>query len=231
MSSEAQSTSSPKHNLTLSSQDNSTTASAANQTGRSNAIPADQQIKFLVSCIRHSNNGKVDFAEVANECNIISGGAAAKRYQRILRAHNLGRNPPLARTRTHTTTIEAKTKSEKADSGTAAAAHKKRKMAEADTSANEDKDQDYAASPTKKQAVEKESHVKSAVQEEAADIPQSDGAYDMVPMVKGGKSSLSAVKTVPSVYNLDAIYDTIVVAANEEGHRFPDLVLRHSKHL
>lgn len=100
-------------------------------------------------------------------------------------------------------------------------------MAEADTSASEDKDQDYGPTPTKKQATEKEHHDKSPVQEEAADIPQSDGAYDMVPMVKGGKSFLSADKTVPSVYDLDAIYDTIVVAANKEVGRFPGRVLHH----
>ncbi|KAI4087917.1 MAG: hypothetical protein LQ344_006465 [Seirophora lacunosa] len=221
---------------------------ASNQQGNANTIAPDQQVKFFVSCIRNSNNGKVshqclppssshrfsvthtaqvDFAEVAKECNIISGGAAAKRYQRILRAANLGRKLPLARTRLHKPAIEAKTNSEKSDSGTAAAAHKKRKMAEADTSASEDKDQDYGPTPTKKQATEKEHHDKSPVQEEAADIPQSDGAYDMVPMVKGGKSFLSADKTVPSVYDLDAIYDTIVVAANKEVGRFPGRVLHH----
>ena len=54
----------------------------------------EEQFKFLISCIRHSNNGKVsshlsilthlynadchqvDFTEVAKECNIVSKGAA-----------------------------------------------------------------------------------------------------------------------------------------------------------
>lgn len=54
----------------------------------------EEQFKFLISCIRYSNNGKVrfrlqslthfcdadyrqvDFTEVAKECNIVSKGAA-----------------------------------------------------------------------------------------------------------------------------------------------------------
>lgn len=53
----------------------------------------EEQFKFLISCIRYSNNGKVrnesdlvhfsklttsqvDFQEVANECGIVSKGAA-----------------------------------------------------------------------------------------------------------------------------------------------------------
>jgi hypothetical protein len=52
----------------------------------------EEQFKFLISCIRYSNNGKVinngfdivfpltyskvEFGEVAKECNIVSKGAA-----------------------------------------------------------------------------------------------------------------------------------------------------------
>ncbi|KAI0414936.1 hypothetical protein F5X98DRAFT_389444 [Xylaria grammica] len=53
--------------------------------------PADVefQFRFLISCIRHSTAGKVDFEEVRKECNIISKAAAAKRYERLMKAHNI----------------------------------------------------------------------------------------------------------------------------------------------
>jgi len=53
---------------------------------------AEEQLKFLMSCVRYSNNGKVrvtaftpvkcaytfqiEFQDVANECGIVSKGAA-----------------------------------------------------------------------------------------------------------------------------------------------------------
>ncbi|KAK4691817.1 hypothetical protein P7C71_g5265, partial [Lecanoromycetidae sp. Uapishka_2] len=49
----------------------------------------DDQFKFLISCIRYSNNGKVDFEEVRKECDICSRGAAAKRYERMMKAHGI----------------------------------------------------------------------------------------------------------------------------------------------
>ncbi|KAK5050069.1 hypothetical protein LTR84_004189 [Exophiala bonariae] len=53
---------------------------------------SDDQLKFLLSCVRYSNNGKVDFVEVAKECGIVSKGAAAKRYERLLRANGIHPN-------------------------------------------------------------------------------------------------------------------------------------------
>ncbi|KAI9774801.1 MAG: hypothetical protein M1840_000017 [Geoglossum simile] len=49
----------------------------------------EDQFKFLISCIRYSNNGRVDFGEVASECGIVSKGAAAKRYERMMKAHGI----------------------------------------------------------------------------------------------------------------------------------------------
>jgi len=49
----------------------------------------DDQFKFLISCIRYSHHGKVDFTAVARECNIVSKGAASKRYERMMRAHGI----------------------------------------------------------------------------------------------------------------------------------------------
>ncbi|KAI9053825.1 hypothetical protein LZ554_002773 [Drepanopeziza brunnea f. sp. 'monogermtubi'] len=52
----------------------------------------EEQFKFLISCIRYSNNGKVDFGQVAKECKIVSKGAAAKRYERMMRSHGIAPN-------------------------------------------------------------------------------------------------------------------------------------------
>ncbi|KAI0541361.1 hypothetical protein GGR58DRAFT_510953 [Xylaria digitata] len=53
------------------------------------ATDTDSQFRFLISCIRHSTAGKVDFEEVRKECEIVSKGAAAKRYERLMKAHNI----------------------------------------------------------------------------------------------------------------------------------------------
>ncbi|KAI9755051.1 MAG: hypothetical protein M1815_005216 [Lichina confinis] len=57
----------------------------------------DDQFKFLISCIRHANNGKVDFSAVAKECGVVSKGAAAKRYERMMRAHGISTPGPSGR--------------------------------------------------------------------------------------------------------------------------------------
>ncbi|RHZ72351.1 hypothetical protein CDV55_105236 [Aspergillus turcosus] len=52
----------------------------------------NETIQFLLSCIRYSNSGKVDFNEVAKECNIVTKAAAAKRYERLIKAYNEAAN-------------------------------------------------------------------------------------------------------------------------------------------
>ncbi|CAJ2510967.1 Uu.00g065920.m01.CDS01 [Anthostomella pinea] len=52
-------------------------------------IDNDSQFRFLISCIRHSASGKVDFEEVRKECDIVTRGAAAKRYERLMKAHGI----------------------------------------------------------------------------------------------------------------------------------------------
>ncbi|KAL9099270.1 MAG: hypothetical protein Q9163_005212 [Psora crenata] len=60
----------------------------------------DEQFRFLICCIRHSDNGKVslvvvkkslsvNFEKVANECDIVSKRAAAMRYERMMKAHGI----------------------------------------------------------------------------------------------------------------------------------------------
>ncbi|GKZ68078.1 hypothetical protein AnigIFM60653_006906 [Aspergillus niger] len=52
-------------------------------------ITPDEQLHFLLSCIRHSNSGKIDFTTVAKECSIVTKAAAAKRYERLLKSHGI----------------------------------------------------------------------------------------------------------------------------------------------
>ncbi|KPM37199.1 hypothetical protein AK830_g9347 [Neonectria ditissima] len=56
-----------------------------------------EQVKFLVSCIGHTTNGRPDFQAVAEELSIISKAAAQKRYERMLKAHGIkpGRKAPV----------------------------------------------------------------------------------------------------------------------------------------
>ncbi|WEW56379.1 hypothetical protein PRK78_001822 [Emydomyces testavorans] len=55
-------------------------------------ITTEEQLNFLLSCVRNSNNGKVNFEAVAQECEIISKGAAAKRYERLMKANGINPN-------------------------------------------------------------------------------------------------------------------------------------------
>ncbi|KAI1809293.1 hypothetical protein GGS20DRAFT_596733 [Poronia punctata] len=48
------------------------------------------QVRFLIACIRHTDAGKVNFDEVYKACGIVSKGAAAKRYERLLKAYDAG---------------------------------------------------------------------------------------------------------------------------------------------
>ncbi|KAJ4307036.1 hypothetical protein N0V88_000411 [Collariella sp. IMI 366227] len=53
------------------------------------ALDVDAQFKFLLCCIKHSSAGKVNFDNVAEELKIVSKAAAAKRYERLLKAHGI----------------------------------------------------------------------------------------------------------------------------------------------
>ncbi|KUI73578.1 hypothetical protein VM1G_09271 [Cytospora mali] len=55
-------------------------------------LDTEAQFKFLICCIKHTNAGKVDFGEVAKELEIVSKGAAAKRYERLMKAHGITGN-------------------------------------------------------------------------------------------------------------------------------------------
>ncbi|PYH49939.1 uncharacterized protein BP01DRAFT_361958 [Aspergillus saccharolyticus JOP 1030-1] len=76
-------------------------------------ITADDHVQFLLSCIRHATGGgKIDFTKVANECGIVSKGAAAKRYERLLKAHQIN---PAGGSTVNSTTNNEKTGEDEAD--------------------------------------------------------------------------------------------------------------------
>ncbi|KAI9760845.1 MAG: hypothetical protein M1835_000100 [Candelina submexicana] len=100
----------------------------------------EEQFKFLISCIRYSNNGKVDFGEVARECGIVTKGAAAKRYERMMKAHGiLPGGPPVSATSVSSTP----------KSSTKSTPSKKRKTKDFDDSFNEAVDDDEGLLPVK----------------------------------------------------------------------------------
>ncbi|KAL3454685.1 hypothetical protein BJX65DRAFT_301320 [Aspergillus insuetus] len=49
-------------------------------------VTPDEHIALLVSCIK-TLTGKIDFAVVARDCNIVTATAAQKRYSRLLKAN------------------------------------------------------------------------------------------------------------------------------------------------
>ncbi|KAL4802773.1 hypothetical protein BDV18DRAFT_163735 [Aspergillus unguis] len=51
------------------------------------SLATEDHLDLLISCIKRSSDGKIDFSAVATDCNIISAGAAAKRYSRLLKSH------------------------------------------------------------------------------------------------------------------------------------------------
>ncbi|KAF4126439.1 hypothetical protein GMORB2_0175 [Geosmithia morbida] len=57
-------------------------------------VDTAEQVRFLVSCIRHTSNGRPEFAAVATELGIVSKGAAQKRYERMLKAHGVSNSKP-----------------------------------------------------------------------------------------------------------------------------------------
>ncbi|KAM3504567.1 hypothetical protein MY10362_003485 [Beauveria mimosiformis] len=60
---------------------------------KSPKIEPPQNIRFLISCIRHSNGGKVDFEAVAKELGIVTKAAAAKRYERLVKKDSSSDKP------------------------------------------------------------------------------------------------------------------------------------------
>ncbi|KAL8824406.1 MAG: hypothetical protein Q9170_008168, partial [Blastenia crenularia] len=181
--------------------------------GKKGKISADDQLKFLLSCLRFSVSGKIDFTEVATECKIVTKGAAAKRYERLLKAHDI---QPQSNPSPRDASV-ASTKVKKATTTTPtskAAAAKKRKLIEAESTPNNDDDDEEPSPLSKKKKMKKE--IQAEVKEEepslsdavSTGMPQHDGASDMVilktePVVK---TEMGAVVKEERVAEADRVF-------------------------
>ncbi|KAL8934516.1 MAG: hypothetical protein Q9216_005874 [Gyalolechia sp. 2 TL-2023] len=162
------------------SEDNSK-ATSPGKKGKTASASADEQLKFLLSCIRHSINGKINFTEVAKECNIISKGAAAKRYERLMKAHGINQQAPVSPRDASVASTKVKKAAAEGKTAPAAKAGKKRKAIEAESATNNDDDDEEPSPLAGKKRVKKEvkSEIKAEDEPKAA-LPQFDGAVDML---------------------------------------------------
>ncbi|TGO66180.1 hypothetical protein BOTNAR_0066g00200 [Botryotinia narcissicola] len=154
----------------------------------------EEQFKFLISCIRYSNNGKVfllhcsvslsiyfptttllklfsktvahisqvDFGQVAKECKIVTKGAAAKRYERMMRSHGIA--PNAASIKPAPGPSSAPTSAPRGKS-----TGKKRKFSHEDENADDEEDFSSGQGPSRnnvKREVKSEMGARSAIKEE-----------------------------------------------------------------
>ncbi|KAM0357163.1 hypothetical protein ACHAP4_005969 [Fusarium culmorum] len=161
----------------------------------SKAEPADQ-VKFLVSCIGHTSNGRPDFQAVADELSIVSKAAAQKRYERMLKAHGISRpgalvaanngdgngdSPPATPT-TPTTPGKRKAKGETAGSAKKPRTPRAKAKKESDDDEEEPKPKPKASATKRKVKKEEVVEKKEEEQDEASaespnslsDVPASD---------------------------------------------------------
>ncbi|KAH7272121.1 hypothetical protein MRS44_002628 [Fusarium solani] len=130
--------------------------------------PADQ-VKFLVSCIGHTSNGRPDFQAVADELAIVSKAAAQKRYERMLKAHGISRPGVLAGgDSAPATPTKRKAKAEGAGSA-------KKKPARGKAKKESDEDEEAEAKPKPKAKRGKQAD-KVKKEEEDSDSGESRGS-------------------------------------------------------
>ncbi|KAL8869603.1 MAG: hypothetical protein Q9174_004151 [Haloplaca sp. 1 TL-2023] len=116
-----------------------TTPSSSEKKGKTSAISLEDQLKFTMECIRFGNIGKVDFEAVASACGIVSKGAAAKRWERLLKSYNV---TPAAQISPRDASVASakRTKPATPAKNTKAAAEKKRKQIEGENPNNDSED-------------------------------------------------------------------------------------------
>ncbi|KAJ4024094.1 hypothetical protein NW752_002662 [Fusarium irregulare] len=136
--------------------------------------PLDQ-IKFLVSCIGHSSNGRPDFQAVADELDIVSKAAAQKRYERMLKAHGISRPGALAGSNNGDAETPPATPTKRKAKGEAAGSAKKRTpraKAKAKKESSDDEEPKPKASATKRK-VKKEEEQEEEKKETSVEAPDS----------------------------------------------------------
>ncbi|MCJ1478300.1 hypothetical protein MMC13_006977 [Lambiella insularis] len=141
----------------------------------------DDQFKFLISCIRWSNNGKIDFTEVAKECSVVTKGAAAKRYERLMKAHGI--HQPISSRDTAVEPLRPK-------GGPASNSSKKRKQDQFDTTNDVAADDDEGLVRVKTEktcTIPKEKRIKTEAVQHTEN--SSESGYPWLRYESGGPNS------------------------------------------
>ncbi|KAH0494331.1 hypothetical protein TgHK011_000953 [Trichoderma gracile] len=99
-----------------------------------------EQVRFLVSCIGHTTNGRPDFTLVAQELGIVSKAAAQKRYERMLKANGVSASSKKASGDDDLTTPASTPVKRKPAAGDGGSAKKKTKGAKKEESDDDMKD-------------------------------------------------------------------------------------------
>ncbi|KAJ4254892.1 hypothetical protein NW762_009690 [Fusarium torreyae] len=137
--------------------------------------PADQ-VKFLVSCIGHTSNGRPDFQSVADELGIVSKAAAQKRYERMLKAHGISRPGALADSAASAPVTPSKRKTKAEGAGSA---KKRTPRGTAKKEESDDEDDFKPKAAAKKGKVKKEEEAEATGESRGSslsDPPASDEA-------------------------------------------------------
>ncbi|KEY70428.1 hypothetical protein S7711_06595 [Stachybotrys chartarum IBT 7711] len=147
-----------------------------------------EQVKFLVSCIGHTANGRPDFAAVAQELGIVTKAAAQKRYERMLKANGVT-SKPQARAASKISNADNDDVGEKPVKPKATRTSKRKPLPDRPTPAKRVKKQ-----PKSEDSVKSEDEDEDAQQEHT---PSEDGqSEDAKPVVapKGRKQTTKVVK-------------------------------------
>ncbi|KAF7539898.1 hypothetical protein G7054_g1758 [Neopestalotiopsis clavispora] len=165
------------------------------------------QFQFLITCIKNSNAGKVDFAAVAEQLDIVSKGAAAKRYERLMKAHGIGPNGIAG------SSASPKKTAVKKEKGAGKPPAKKRKLEEVDENAGDEDE------PVKDEDIKGEvkSEVKCEVKfEDAMNVKSEYGNGGGVAMTELSAPNSTLSSTIQGNDGSDDD-DVLVVSATERS--------------
>ncbi|KIL91663.1 hypothetical protein FAVG1_05280 [Fusarium avenaceum] len=139
--------------------------------------PADQ-VKFLVSCIGHTTNGRPDFQSVADELSIVSKAAAQKRYERMLKAHGISRPGALANGDATPPTTPTKRKAKTEGPGSAAKRTPRSKAKKEDDEEEDVKPKVSASKPKAKPKIKKEAEEEKEKEKEEKEEKEATDSGD-----------------------------------------------------
>ncbi|KAH6610233.1 hypothetical protein Trco_000253 [Trichoderma cornu-damae] len=148
-----------------------------------------EQVRFLVSCIGHTTNGRPDFTLVAEELGIVSKAAASqKRYERMLKANGVNASKPAAKSGTEDDKTPVSTPvKRKPTRGAGGSAKKKVKATKKEESDDDVKDSKLVpkardAKPAKKELKKeaKEDHDSSLSDAPDSDMSDAGTSFDSI---------------------------------------------------